>query len=84
MYTITLTTKAAKQIKKLSPEVQKAVMDKISTLSREPRGSGAKKLSGFSHWRIRNGDYRIIYDIQDKELLVLVIKVGHRRDIYKK
>lgn len=57
----------------------------VELLSQEPRPSGAKKLvAGEGEWRLRTGDYRIVYEIQDQVLLVLVIVVGHRRDIYQR
>lgn len=58
-------------------------MSKLDKLKANPRGEGAIKMSGQSSWRIGIGDYRVIYDIQDSVLLVLVLKIGHRRDIYR-
>jgi len=56
----------------------------MEALTRNPRPHGVKKLSGEQNlYRIRAGDYRIIYQIRDKELVVLVLKLGHRRDVYR-
>ena len=57
----------------------------VELLARQPRPAGAKKLvGGRGEWRVRTGDYRIIYEIDDGVLLVLVLAVGHRRDIYRR
>ncbi|MEM9905897.1 MAG: type II toxin-antitoxin system RelE/ParE family toxin [Cyanobacteria bacterium P01_D01_bin.44] len=83
-YRIEFVKRAAKQIKSLSPQVQKRLKLKIDALSQDPRPSGVIKLSGEENlYRIRVGDYRVIYNIQDDRLLVLVVKVGHRRDVYQ-
>jgi len=56
----------------------------VELLARQPRPAGAKKLvGGRGEWRVRTGDYRIIYEIDDGVLLVLVLAIGHRRDIYR-
>jgi mRNA interferase RelE/StbE len=55
----------------------------VRNLAEEPMPSGVKKLTGREAWRIRVGDYRIIYEIQDQALIVLVVSIGHRRDIYQ-
>jgi mRNA interferase RelE/StbE len=57
----------------------------IELLADQPRPSGAKKLAGGDgEWRVRTGDYRIVYEVHDDVLLVLVVAVGHRRDIYQR
>ncbi|HTY61764.1 MAG TPA: type II toxin-antitoxin system mRNA interferase toxin, RelE/StbE family [Acidobacteriota bacterium] len=56
----------------------------IESLSEEPRPSGIEKLSGQDRYRIRQGNYRIIYEISDKEVVVVVVKVGHRKDVYRR
>jgi mRNA interferase RelE/StbE len=76
-------TAAKKQLLCLDSGLQRRIMSKLETLKANPRGSGAIKLSGSSSWRVRVGDYRIIYDIQDSQLIVSVIKLGHRREIYR-
>lgn len=60
------------------------ILKKIDSLHVDPRPAGSEKLTGQERYRIRQGNYRIVYSIQDYELTVWVIKVGHRRDIYKK
>ncbi|MFE4105560.1 type II toxin-antitoxin system RelE family toxin, partial [Almyronema epifaneia] len=72
------------QLKKLTPTVQKTLIALIETLAQEPRPPKCKKLKGQQNrYRVRSGDYRIIYSIEDAALIVRVIKVGHRRDIYE-
>ena len=59
------------------------ILQKIESLSENPRPSGSQKLSGQERFRIRQGRYRIIYSIQDEKLTVLIVKVGHRKDVYR-
>jgi mRNA interferase RelE/StbE len=56
----------------------------IDSLSENPRPAGIEKLSGHDRYRIRQGDYRIIYEIKDDDVIVVVVKVGHRRDVYRR
>ena len=82
-YRIEFTKKAAKQLDKLSDNIANPILNAIASLAEEPRSIGAKKLKGREGYRIRQGDYRIIYDIYDDILLVDVVAIGHRKDIYK-
>ena len=61
----------------------KKILKNIETLGKNPRPQGCRKLSGQERFRLRQGRYRIIYSIQDDELTVWVVKVGHRKDIYR-
>lgn len=84
MYRIEFVKKAVKQFKTLSSQEQKRIKAKIDTLANEPRPNGVVKLSGKDNlYRIRVGDYRIIYSIKDTQLLILVVKIGNRRDVYR-
>ncbi len=75
---------AARQLRKLAPAARRRVQAAIELLAGQPRPSGAKKLvGGAGEWRVRTGDFRIVYEIHDDFLLVLVVAVGHRRDIYR-
>ncbi|MDX2055276.1 MAG: type II toxin-antitoxin system RelE/ParE family toxin [Polyangiaceae bacterium] len=58
-------------------------MHRQDSLADEPRPSGAKKLVESDYWRVRVGDYRVVYSIEDSVLVILVIRVGHRRDVYR-
>jgi len=82
-YTIVLQPRAARQIDKLTPDVQRRILSALEKLKSEPRPMGYKKLKGQDElYRVRVMDYRIIYEIEDDRLCVLVVQVGHRSDIY--
>jgi mRNA interferase RelE/StbE len=73
-----------RQLRKLTPDARRRIQAAIELLAETPRPPGAKKLSGSSgDWRVRTGDYRIIYEIQDARLIVLVVAAGHRGEIYR-
>ena len=59
------------------------ILDRIELLGEDPRPSGCEKLTGQQRYRLRQGRYRILYSIQDDELTVWIVKVGHRKDIYR-
>ncbi|RCJ40923.1 addiction module toxin RelE [Nostoc minutum NIES-26] len=83
-YQVEIAPAAVRQIKKLTPDIQQQVVQRLEELALEPRPDGVVKLSGSnSLYRVRLGAYRIIYQIQDNLLLVTVVKVGHRRDVYR-
>lgn len=81
-YKIKIKASAVKELNKIPRQYLKQITAKISSLSTNPRPIGCKKLSGEEKYRIRQGNYRIIYSIADRLLLVHVIKIGHRKDIY--
>ena len=84
-YSILFTAEARRQLKKLGKAVQVRLLEAIEALAILPRPSGMKKLKGGDgFYRIRVGDYRVVYQVNDGELLILVILVGNRRDIYDK
>ena len=74
---------ARKQMEKLSGGTETRIIAKLSELEANPRPSGCKKLKNRDAWRIRIGDYRVIYEIHDKVLQVNVVTVGHRREVYR-
>jgi len=83
-YTILLAPPAERQLKAFTPSVQKRLVRRLKTLRENPRPQGVKKLAGEDNlYRIREGDYRIIYTIDEKELIVLVVKIGDRKEIYR-
>jgi mRNA interferase RelE/StbE len=59
------------------------VVERISKLAEDPRPSGSEKISGQDKYRVRQGRYRILYTIEDQDLLAQVVKVGHRKDVYR-
>ncbi len=83
-YAVQVALAAVRQLRKIPPEARRRIQAAIEILAETPRPPGAKKLSGSSgDWRVRPGDYRIIYEIRDAQLSVLVVAMGHRRDIYQ-
>ncbi len=82
-YTVVLTKTAQRQLDKLPVKVADTLLDALEELADNPRPDGCKKLKGRSGYRIRKGDYRIIYDVEDDILTVGVVAVGHRRQIYE-
>lgn len=83
MYNIVIKKKAFKVLKNLAADAVNKIYAKIEKLKRTPRPRGCKKLSGKRNlFRVRVGDYRIIYTIDDKEQLVIVLIIGQRKDIY--
>lgn len=82
-YSVRVKRSAAKEIEALLPKDRRRVVAKIQALSSDPRPVGCEKLSGEDKYRLRQGDYRILYEIIDSELIVTVVKVGNRRDVYR-
>ena len=83
MYSIDFSKKAQKKLDKLSDAIANPILSEIGDLSDNPRPQGYRKLKGRKGYRIRVGDYRIIYDIFDSILLIDVIDLGHRKEIYE-
>ena len=83
-YTIEISTSAAKALDKLGKANRLRIVGAIELLSVDPRPPGAKMLRGGEHgrWRVRVGEYRVVYEIEDGRLLVLVLRVAHRREVY--
>ena len=84
MYSVTVSKSAKKTLSKLPNEVIKKILDALDDLVEEPRPMGYIQLKGRSGYRIRVGNYRVIYDVNDDELLILVMEIGNRKEIYKK
>ena len=88
-YQVRITRKARKQLEKLGHQAKERVRPDMLALADEPRPHGCKKLSGSikglpeNCWRIRVGDYRVIYQISDRELVVLVVRIRHRSEAYR-
>lgn len=84
-YQVALAPAAARQMRKFDPQVRRRVQAAIDLLAIEPRPPAATRLvGGAGEWRVRTGDYRIVYEIEDDRLLVLVLNVGHRREVYQR
>ncbi len=82
-YSVLILRRAHKELADLPVEDYERVKAAILGLEKEPRPRGCRKLVGRDGWRIRVGNYRIIYDIEDAAKTVLVMHVGHRRDVYR-
>jgi mRNA interferase RelE/StbE len=82
-YRVDVLPAAVRSIRKLPPEAKRRIQAVIDLLADEPRPPAAKKLTGRPEWRVRTGDYRVLYRIQDEILLVVVVDAGHRREIYR-
>lgn len=85
-YRVSLLPTVRRDLERLPHATQRRLGVTIEALGAEPRPPGSKLLSGKPNeriWRVRQGEYRILYQIRDQELLVLVIRVGHRREIYR-
>jgi mRNA interferase RelE/StbE len=84
-YSVRFAPAAIRQLRKLDPVGRRRVQAAIDLLADDPRPPAARPLvGGAGEWRVRTGDFRIIYEIYDVEVLVLVVKVGHRRDVYER
>ena len=84
VYRVTLLPAVVKELRKLDAPARRRIQAAIDLLADDPRPPAAIQLvGGFGEWRVRTGDYRIIYEIDDGELLVLVLRTGHRREIYR-
>jgi len=83
-YRVSIKRSAVKEIEAIPQEKERQrIMRRIGQLADDPRPASSKKLSGHDRYRIRQGTYRIVYGIEDKELVVMVVKVGHRKNIYR-
>ena len=83
-YRVEFTTAAAKQVRKFDPRIRRRILATISLLEENPRPAGSKKLVGEQFaWRVRIGNYRVIYDIEDDRLTVTVVRADHRREVYE-
>ena len=83
-YKIEVKKSAAKALKKISKADRKRIVDKIDSLAENPPSPETTKMKGNNPFhRVRVGDYRIVYEIQEDVLLILIVKVGHRKDIYR-
>ena len=83
-YRIEIKKSAEKELKKIKRKDQERIIERIRGLAQNPRPPGSKRLSGEEKYRIRQGDYRILYQIFDDTVLVVVVRIAHRRDVYKK
>lgn len=82
-YNVLIKRSAAKELESVPPKDRYRLVRRIEGLGSNPRPPGVQKLSGKEKYRIRQGDYRILYEIVDQDLIVTVVRIGHRRDVYR-
>ena len=82
-YSLLILRRAQKELSNLPEDVYKKIKQAILKLSKNSRPYGCKKLKGREGWRIRVGNYRVVYEINDKDKSIIILHVGHRKDIYK-
>ena len=82
-YALLIERRAQRSLSRIAAQDRDRISSAIRRLAEEPKPHGVKKLSGRNVWRIRIGDYRILYEIHNERLLILVIDIGHRREIYR-
>ena len=82
-YEVRLLVTARRQLLRVPERIRSRIGNNIRALAADPRPPGCKKLTGGTdYFRIRVGDYRVLYEVRDRDVLVLVIKIGHRREVY--
>ena len=82
-YSVRIKRSAAKELEAIPLKDRRRIVSRIKALHIEPRPSGCEKLSGEEKYRLCQGDYRILYEIADRELIVTVVRIGNRRDVYR-
>jgi mRNA interferase RelE/StbE len=82
-YEIVFKKSVARDLRELPREDVRRILNRIRLLAEDPRPAGCQKLSGGDRYRVRQGVYRIVYGIEDARLVVMIVKVGHRRDVYR-
>ncbi len=83
VWTVTFKQSVTKDLRAIPNADVRRILDRINTLAENPRGDGCVKLAGQDRYRVRQGVYRIVYEIHDDRLVVIVIKVGHRSSVYE-
>ena len=83
-YKVVFRKSVALDLRRIPNRDLRKILATIESLSEEPRPSGIEKLSGQEKYRVRQGNYRIVYEINDDEIIVVVVKVGHRKDVYRR
>ena len=83
-FSILFTRSAAKELERVPTKDRHRIVTRIGTLADNPRPMGAEKLSGDDKYRIRQGDYRTLYEIVDADLIVTVVRIGNRREVYRR
>jgi mRNA interferase RelE/StbE len=82
-YKVEFVKSAQKELNKLPPQISLRIAKAIYKLSIDPRKGSVRPMVGSTSWRLRVGDYRVVYDIVDNRLVILVIRIRHRKDVYR-
>lgn len=82
-YRVVFRKSVARDMRRIPNRDLRRILATIDSLSEDPRPAGVEKLSELERYRVRQGDYRIIYEIEDADVIIIVVKVGHRRDVYR-
>ncbi len=82
-YEVEFTKSAQKDLKKLNAQIILRVVKAINKLSDDPRKGNVRPMVGSTSWRLRVGDYRVVYDIFDKKLIILIVRIRHRKNVYR-
>ena len=82
-YSIEIKRTAAKELEALPLKNRRRIVAKIRKLAADPRPAGCEKLAGDVKYRVRQGDYRILYSVDDQDGVIVIVKIGHRRDVYQ-
>ncbi|MBI2082990.1 MAG: type II toxin-antitoxin system RelE/ParE family toxin [Deltaproteobacteria bacterium] len=82
-FRVELESRARREFLELPKEVQKRFTDVIDDLQSNPRPPGAKRLTGLEGYRIRKGDYRLLYTVDDQNSIIRIYRIGHRREVYR-
>jgi len=83
-YKLLITRSASKELEEVPRKDRNRIIAKIRGLQGDPRPPGSEKLSGDDKYRLRQGDYRILYEIEDPQLIITVVRIGNRRDVYRR
>ncbi|MGA2622181.1 MAG: type II toxin-antitoxin system RelE/ParE family toxin [Thermoguttaceae bacterium] len=83
-YEVFFKPSADRQLQKLPPDIQRRIVSELAAVALNPRPPGVVKMGGYENlWRIRIGNYRVLYEIHDDHLIVLVLRIAHRKDAYR-
>jgi mRNA interferase RelE/StbE len=82
-YRVRIEKQASKALEKIDGVTRKRIIEVIRSLADNPRPPGSKKMKNRAGWRVRIGDYRVIYGVNDERSIVSVAKIGHRREVYR-
>ena len=82
-YDLRIKPSAVKELKALQPADRRRVVERVQALAEDPRPRGCEKLTGGSRYRVRQGSQRVLYEVDDEAQVVTVVKIGHRRDVYR-